>query len=202
MSHSRPRSISIDRGGDTVVTYYSGVAVTLHWMIALMILSNILLVWVHDEVGRDTSATLMLWHKSTGILVLLLSLIRVGWRIAHPAPPYPAGLPIWERLSSRIVHWGFYFIMIAMPLTGWVMTSGPKAKTALSLYGVVPWPMLGFVHTAQGQAGAIWHAIGETHGLLAYLAYTLIVLHVGAALKHQFVDRDVIMARMLPMVRR
>lgn len=202
MSRTRSQPVSRDSGGNTVVTYYSGVAVTLHWLIALMILSNILLAWIHDEVGRDTSAMLMLWHKSTGILVLLLSLIRVAWRVAHPAPPYPAGLPKWEQLSSRIVHWGFYLIMIAMPVTGWIMTSGPKAKTGLTLYGIVPWPMLGFVHTAQGQTATIWHAIGETHGLLAYLAYVLIVLHVAAALKHQFVDRDVIMARMLPMVRR
>ena len=202
MSQSRSQPVSTYEGGAKVVTYYSTVAITLHWLIALMIISNILLAWAHDEVGRDTSAMLMLWHKSTGILVLVLSLIRVAWRIAHPAPPYPAGLPKWERLSSRIVHWGFYLIMIGMPLTGWVMTSGPKSKSALSLYGVVPWPMLGFVHGAQGQAATIWHAVGETHGLLAYLAYTLIVLHVAAALKHQFVDRDIIMARMLPTARR
>ncbi len=202
MSEPRSQPVATRADGDTVVTYYSAVAVTLHWLIALMIVSNIVLAWIHDDVARETSSRLMLWHKSTGILVLLLSLVRLGWRLVHPAPPYPAGLPGWERRSSRIVHWGFYVIMIAMPLTGWIMTSGPKAKATLMLYGVVPWPMLGFVHSAQGQAATIWHAVGEAHGLLAYLAYALIALHVAAALKHQFVDRDVIMARMLPTLRR
>ncbi len=204
MSEARSQPVSVERAADgrRVVTYYSTVAVTLHWLIAVMILSNIVLAWLHEDVSSATSARLMLWHKSTGILVLLLSLMRLAWRVAYPAPPYPAGLPAWERTSSRIVHWGFYVIMIGMPLTGWIMTSGPRTKAALMLYGVVPWPMLGFVHGAQGQAAAVWHAVGETHGVLAYLAYLLIVLHVGAALKHQFLDRDVIMARMMPWMRR
>jgi cytochrome b561 len=203
MSERSLHAVPVEKpgAGNAVVTYYSRVAVVLHWMIALLILTNIVLAWVHDDVARETSARLMLWHKSTGTLVLLLSFVRLGWRVVHPAPPYPAGLPRWERISSRIVHWGFYVIMIGMPLTGWVMTSGPKAKAALLLYGVVPWPMLGFVHDAHGQAAAVWHTVGETHSLLAYLAYALIVLHVGAASKHQFYDRDVIMARMLPFIR-
>ena len=92
--------------------------------------------------------------------------------------------------------------MIGMPLTGWIMTSGPRAHGALSLYGLVPWPLLGFVHTAHGAAGAIWHSVGEAHGFLAWLAYLLIILHIGGALKHQFLDRDIIMARMLPQMRR
>ena len=203
MIERRSQMVAIDRGGkNAVVTYYSSVAVALHWLIAVLILTNILLAWVHDDLARDMSARLMLWHKSTGILVLLLSLVRLAWRVIRPAPPYPAGLPRWERLSSRAVHWGFYLFMIGMPLTGWIMTSGSRAKTTLALYGIIPWPMLGFVHVAQGRPAVIWHAIGETHGLLAYLAYALIVLHVGAGLKHQFMDRDVVMARMLPLVRR
>lgn len=92
--------------------------------------------------------------------------------------------------------------MIGMPLTGWIMTSGPRAKGPLALYGLVPWPLLGFVHDTQGTAGAVLHTVGEAHGVLAWLAYLLIVLRVGGALKHQLLDRDVIMARMLPYWRK
>lgn len=88
--------------------------------------------------------------------------------------------------------------MITMPLTGWIMTSGPRTHGLLMIYGLVPWPMLGFVHRAKGTAAAIWHTIGEAHGLLAWFAYLLIVLHVAGAVKHQILDRDVVMARMLP----
>jgi cytochrome b561 len=184
-----------------VITSYSTVAVTMHWLIALLLISNIALAWSTDYLSRPQAGMIMGWHKSTGILILLLSLIRLGWRLAHPAPPYPAGLPRWEEVMARLTHWGFYVIMIGMPITGWIMTSGARAKAPFSWYGLFPWPMLGFVHASQGTAAQVWHAVGESHGLLAKLAYVLIVLHVGAALKHQFVDRDVIMARMAPFLR-
>jgi cytochrome b561 len=184
-----------------MVTYYSTVAVVLHWLIALLLISNIAFAWSRGFVARPEAGMIMGWHKSTGIMILLLSLVRLGWRIAHPAPPYPAGLPRWEQVMARLTHWGFYVIMIGMPLTGWIMISSPRAKGPFSFYGLADWPMLGFVHTSQGTATQIWHAIGETHGVLALIAYALIVLHVGAALKHQFIDRDVIMARMAPFLR-
>ena len=186
-------------GHHAVVTRYSTGVVVLHWLIALMILSNIALAWSAEYLSRAEAGKVMAVHMSTGILVLLLSLLRLGWRLLHPIPPYPAGLPQWEKTSARLVHWGFYVIMIGMPLTGWIMTSGPRAKAAITIYGLVHWPYLPFVHHAQGEAAKLWHTIGETHGVLAYLAYALIVLHVGAALKHQFIDRDVIMARMAPI---
>lgn len=189
-------------GHRAVVTRYSTVAVALHWLIALMILTNISLAWSADYLPRATAGRVIAAHMSTGILILLLSLVRVGWRLMHPIPPYPAGLPRWERTSARLVHAGFYLIMIGMPLTGWIMTSSPRAKHAITIYGLVPWPFLPFVHQAQDGAAKLWHAIGETHGVLAYLAYALIVLHVAAALKHQFIDRDVIMARMAPLLAR
>lgn len=202
MAEARTQAVSTapTGGGRTVVTHYSSVAVLLHWLIAVLLLTNIVLAWAHDELSRAQSAVAIGIHMSTGILILLLSLVRLAWRLLHPAPPYPAGLPRWEKSLARLVHWGFYLIMIGMPLTGWIMTSGPRARGPLVLYGLVPWPRLAFVHGAHGAVAATWHSIGEAHGLLAWLAYGLIVLHVLAALKHQFVDRDVIMARMVPFL--
>lgn len=204
LDQARSEPVAVNRQNDVtqVVTHYSSVAVVLHWLIAVLLILNIALAWSRSLITREQAGAVMAFHISTGILVLLLSLVRLAWRIAHPAPPYPAGLPARERVLAHATQWGFYFIMIAMPLTGWIMTSGPRAHEPLSLYGLVPWPLLSFVHQAQGQAGAIWHKVGEAHGLLAWLAYLLIILHVGGALKHQFIDRDVIMARMSPFARK
>lgn len=195
---SEPVTTERARGGTRVITHYSRVAVVLHWLIALLLMLNIALAWSRGWLTHEQVGMVMGFHMSTGILILLLSLVRLGWRLAHPAPPYPAGLPAWEKGLAHATQWGFYLIMIGMPLTGWIMTSGPRAHGPLTLYGLVPWPLLEFVHNAQGRAGAVWHSVGETHGILAWVAYLLIVLHVGGALKHQFLDRDVIMARMLP----
>lgn len=84
-------------GGRRVVTHYSRVAVALHWLIALLLLANIALAWSRVLLAREQIGAVMGLHESTGILVLLLSLVRIGWRLAHPAPPYPAGLPSWEK---------------------------------------------------------------------------------------------------------
>jgi len=197
-TRSEPVGMARTNDGRQVITRYATVAVVLHWLIAALLLMNIALAWSRGFITREQAGMVMDFHKSTGILILLLSLVRLGWRLAHPSPPYPAGLPGWERGLAHVTQWGFYVVMIAMPLTGWVMTSSPRANGPLTLYGLISGPLLGFVHTAQGSMGAIWHSVGEAHGVLAWLAYVLIVLHVGGALKHQFVDRDVIMARMLP----
>jgi cytochrome b561 len=124
--------------GKQVITRYATVAVVLHWLIAALLVINIALAWSRGFITREKSGVVMDIHKSTGILILLLSLVRLGWRLAHPAPPYPAGLPAWERGLAHVTQWGFYLVMIAMPLTGWVMTSGPRAHGPLTLYGLLP----------------------------------------------------------------
>lgn len=186
------------------VTRYSTVAIVLHWLIAALLIGNIGLAWWFQNIPKSlTTFQLIQLHKSTGILVLLLSLARLGWRLIHPIPPYPAGLPGWERAAATAVQWGFYVVMIGMPLSGWVMVSASKTNLPTLIYGLIPWPHLGFVHGAPEAAKAIWRSNSElAHGLLAKLAYGLILLHVGAALKHQFIDKDVIMARMAPFPRR
>src|SRR4051812_11315537 len=79
-------------------------------------------------------------HKSIGITILLLSLVRLGWRLANRPPPLPAAMPRWERLLAAVTHVGFYLIMIAMPLTGWLMVSTSRFVLPTLLYGVVHWP--------------------------------------------------------------
>lgn len=183
---------------DQAITRYSTVAIVLHWAISLLLLVNIGLFWISENMSEEQGRALMDWHKSTGMLILILSLFRLAWRWLHPVPPCPAGLPQLQKLLAKTVHVGFYVIMIGMPLTGWVMTSGAPPNIQIIFYGLVEWPRLPFVDGAQGPAADFWEAVGRAHELLAWLAYGLSALHVAGALYHQYIARDAIMARMSP----
>lgn len=179
------------------------VAIILHWLIALLILANIGLAWTFQNIPKGlTEYNLIQLHKSFGITVLLLSLLRLAWRVFNPPPPEPA-MPRWQLIVSQVVHWSFYAIMIGMPISGWVMVSASPLNLPTLLYRTIPWPHLGFIHDLAPDAKKVWDHWSETaHGLLAKLAYVLIGLHVAAALKHQFWDRDNLIARMAPFLGR
>ena len=179
---------------------YATVAIVLHWLIALLIVLQVSLAWRMGGKPTPESFAVFQLHKSVGITVLLLSLIRLGWRLINPPPPEPPGLKRWERVLSRAVHWGFYAIMIGMPLTGWLTVSASRIEIPTLLYGVVHWPSLPGVADLAPAAKKTAHLIGERgHGLLALGIYGLFVLHVGGALKHQLFDRQTpILPRMAP----
>lgn len=182
---------------------YAGIAVALHWLIALAILFQIMLGWRMDDHANSAVTYLVFQlHKSIGITILLLSLARLGWRLANPPPPLPRHLKPWERTLAHLTHLGFYLIMIGLPLTGWLIVSASKTNIPTLLYGVVPWPHIPGVADLAAPAKAVAHKVGEAgHGLLAKFTYLLLALHVGAALKHQLFDRDGTLARMIPGVR-
>ncbi len=182
---------------------YTRLAVALHWLIATAILFQIMLGWRMGDHGRSAETFLVFQlHKSVGITILLLSLVRLGWRLANPPPPLPAHLKGWERGLAHVTHLGFYLVMIGLPLTGWLVVSASKTNIPTLLYGVVPWPHIPGVAELASPAKAGWHRVGEVgHGLLAKLTYLLLALHVGGALKHHWLDRDATLARMIPGVR-
>jgi len=178
---------------------YSNVAIVLHWVIAACIVFQILLAWRMDDLKTPLGFALIQLHKSVGITILLLSLVRLGWRLANP-PPREVGLNRWEATLSKITHLGFYGIMIGMPITGWIMVSASRISIPTVLFGVVPWPHVpGLAHLAE-PAKSAWRAIGhEGHEWLAFGTYLLLLLHVAGALKHQVFDRESpILARMAP----
>lgn len=183
---------------------YSAVAISLHWLIALLILTNIVLAWTFQNIPQGlTSFKLIQLHKSVGITVLLLSLARLAWRLFNPPPPLPPTMKRWEIIASQVVHWGFYVIMLGMPLSGWVLVSASTHNLPTLLYGQIPWPHIGAVHALPLAARKVWaHWAGNGHGLLAWMAYALIALHVGAALKHTLIDRDSVIGRMIPFLSR
>lgn len=184
-------------------TRYTTVAIVIHWLIAAAIIFQIILGWrMEDGPKGPTTYALFQLHKSIGITILLLSLFRLGWRLTHRSPPPPAGQPAWERTASRLVHWGFYAIMIGLPLTGWIMVSASRVNIPTLLFGALPWPHLPLLPDLADGAKHVWHEIGEIgHDVLVKLAYLLLALHLGAVAKHQILDRDAVLGHMAPGAR-
>jgi cytochrome b561/polyisoprenoid-binding protein YceI len=179
---------------------YSTVAITLHWLIAAAIVLQVILAWRMGGKPTPESFAVMQLHKSIGITILLLSLIRVGWRLVNPSPPFPPNLPRWETTLAKVVHAGFYVVMIGMPLTGWLMVSTSRIVLPTLLYGTIPWPDIPLVGGLTPGAKHLWNEIGKNgHEILAWLVYGLLGLHVAGALKHQLFGRDEpVLGRMAP----
>lgn len=184
---------------------YSTAAILLHWLIAALLIGNIGLAWWFNTLKGPAAAGPVALHRSIGITVLLLSLARLALRLAFRPPPLPASLAAWELWASKATHVLFYVVMIGLPLTGWAMVSaGPRlVQTPMTLFNLIPWPAIGPLTTLPAAQVHPTHEAFETaHGLLAKLAYVLITLHVLAALKHQFIDRDSVVGRMAPFLAR
>lgn len=179
---------------------FSVPAILLHWVIAGLLFYNIWLGWQFDDTKGLALFNYMQLHKSVGITVLVLSLARLGLRLAIRPPPLPAHMPLWEKRAAIATHWAFYVVMIGLPLTGWVIVSASPTNIPTLLYKHIPWPHLGFIHDmAMPARKSVGGGFTTVHHSLVWLAYALIFLHVGAALKHQFVNRDVVLWRMLPL---
>ena len=190
-----------------VTERYTSVAISLHWLIALSIVLQLASgLWMGDAIRDDATKAFAFevfqWHKSLGLTVLLLSLLRLAWRLGHRAPPLPEGMSLPERLAARTTHVLFYVLMIALPMTGWLVVSTSTFGLPTLFWGLFAWPHLP-VEGLEAAAKAAWHESSEElHELLAYVTIALLVLHVAAVLKHQWVDRDGVLGRMLPFARR
>jgi cytochrome b561 len=169
---------------------YDKVAVLMHWIIAAMMIYMV--VFGEDLMSRRaTDASGATWHASIGIAILVLSILRLLWRLANPPPLLPATMKPWEIKASHGTHWLFYIMMIGLPLTGLLgfadqVTKVPAVASA-TVFGLfnVPQPVL-----VQG-----WNW-GGLHSLMSNIMYPLVALHVLAALKHQFIDKDGLLKRM------
>ncbi|MDB5480097.1 MAG: cytochrome [Caulobacteraceae bacterium] len=178
-------------------------AMTLHWLIAALIVTNIGLAWYFNSLNGLPKIPPVQLHKSFGITILLLSLARLAWRIVSPPPPLPASLSRWERMAASTVYVLFYGVMIGMPLSGWALTSASLIIRfePIKLFGTIPWPAIGPLTHLPAPAMKQTHDTFVTvHGLLADLAYGLIVVHVAAALRHLVLLRDGVMGRMVPFL--
>jgi cytochrome b561 len=167
---------------------YTRVAIGLHWTIATLILVNLAIGLFADALK---GVPLMPVHKAIGLTVLALSVVRLGWRLTHPAPPLPATVPGWQRATAHVTHFLLYALMILLPLSGWWMVSASAQRRPLDWFGLFPLPYL-----PVQAGGGIAH---DAHGLLGWTMLALVILHIGGALKHHWIDRDSVLARMAPV---
>ncbi|KCZ64100.1 hypothetical protein L53_06265 [Hyphomonas sp. L-53-1-40] len=175
----------------TETSRYTIVAITLHWVMAALLLFMIWLGWNMD----DNEVRFQL-HKSIGILLLFLSLVRVIWRVMNPPPPLPEEMPAHEKLASHLVHMAFYGLMVILPLAGWLLVSTSKFKVPTVLFETVSWPHLPAPDFLRGD---IAHVIIENiHSKGAWVLIILLGLHVAGAVKHEFAAEDGVLKKMLP----
>lgn len=181
---------------DMTLQRYNTVAIVLHWLIAGLVLLNIVLGLVFaNSVAAETGISVIAQvHKSIGLTVLLLSLFRLAWRLTHPVPPITgpfAGL-------ARAVHGLFYVLLIATPLAGWALVSVSPRNIATQYFYLFTWPHIGFLHGLDlGVRRREISSFVDVHNGLAFLSLGLIGLHLAAALFHQARGANVI-RRMLP----
>jgi len=192
------------KGAAAARSSYSRTAIALHWLIALLVVGNFAggllmgdLLDSADPADRRLGFAIVQLHKSVGLGILLLSLLRLGVRLTAGAPMLPGHMTSTERVLARLTHWGFYAVMILVPFSGWVMVSTSPLGLPTFWFGLFEWP-----HLPLGMNKAISGAASQAHEIMAFIGAGLLVLHVGGALKHHFMDRDDVLARMLPFLRR
>lgn len=185
-----------------MVQRYTKTAMVLHWVVAVLILANVALAWAWPNILPDAAVRPAIdLHKSIGITVLGLAIMRLLWRFGHRPPALPNRYARWEVTASHVTHWLLYGCIFAMPLTGWIMDSAYEhaATTPMYWFGLFQWPRIGFV-TALDPASkkAVHDGFGAAHGYIADLVYALFALHVAGALKHQWLDGTRELQRMWP----
>jgi len=177
---------------------------SLHWLIAALIICNILIAWYFNTLTGSIKIPPVQLHKSIGITVLILSLARLAWRFISPPPPLPTSVTGWQRPVANVTYILFYVIMLGLPLSGWALSSASQIIRVypITLYGVVPWPTIEPLAQLPPDAMKATHRVFVLiHGLLGKLTYGLIVLHVAAALRHLVLLRDDVVSRMVPFLK-
>ena len=174
---------------------YTFPAITLHWLMAVLLIGLFGLgLYMSDLPLSPDKLMFYSWHKWAGVSAFLLVLLRLAWRVGHPPPPLPEAMPRWQQAASHGLHQLLYLLMVAIPLTGWLMSSAKGFQTVY--FGVLPLPDLLAKDKELGEL------LETVHWTLNYALAALVVAHVAAALKHHLRDRDDVLSRILPVVGR
>jgi cytochrome b561 len=173
---------------------YTRTAVTLHWLVFLLILAAFPLgYYMHDLPLSPHKLRMYSYHKWIGVTVLMFAVIRVSWRATHRPPAMPETMKPWEKLAAESVHYLLYALIFAIPISGWLMSSAMGFQTVW--FGVLPLPDL------VGKNKELAGVLHEVHEMLNYGLAGLVAGHAGAALKHHFIERDDVLVRMIPFLR-
>lgn len=170
---------------------YTPTAIRLHWLMAVLLaIAFGVGQYMSDLELSPWKLKIYTWHKWLGVTLFLLLWLRLSWRLTHRPPPLPAGMSVALQRLTGIGHWGLYVLMIAIPLTGWLHSSA--AGVSVNYLNLIPLPNL--VPKDKALSGLF----KELHENLNWALLFLVLGHVAAALKHQFVDKDNLLARMRP----
>jgi cytochrome b561 len=172
----------------------------LHWLVALLIAANFVLIYATHRLPDDAQGHWIDLHMSVGLTVLGLVLLRLLWRIGHRPPPLP-DYPRWQCRAAHAVHAALYVVMLALPLSGWMHDSAWKDAPANPFYwfGLFEWPRIAWISKLEPARKEVLH--GDfliAHRLFGYVLYALVTAHILGALKHQFLDRYPQVQRMWP----
>jgi cytochrome b561 len=175
---------------------YTRTAIALHWLLAVMVITSFSLGLTMVEMPGITPTKLKLfnWHKWLGVTIFGLAVLRLLWRLFHPAPPLPATMPNWQRRVASATHWLLYLLIFAIPLSGYFYSLASGFPVVY--LGVLPLPVL---IEPDPQLKSL---LKDTHYVLNTILSVLVLTHIGAALKHHFINRDDVLTRMLPRFKR
>jgi cytochrome b561 len=176
---------------------YTSVAVVLHWLLALGILGLLMIGLAMTQLSLTPECLFSLYqlHKSLGVTVLLLVVVRLVWRLLHRPPAMPDTMPRFEKRAAESTHLLFYFLMLGLPLSGWALVSASVFNIPTVLYGVIPWPNMPGLSNLSNKAPAE-ATLKALHAYGAWLLLAVLALHLGAVLRHQFILRDDVLRRM------
>jgi cytochrome b561 len=171
---------------------YARTAILLHWLVALLLLGQFIFGWYLESIPRGIPARgyFVNLHKSTGLLIGLVILVRISWRLTHSPPPLPVSVPRWQRQAAVATHYLLYALMLVMPLSGYLASN--FSKFGIVFFNVYKWAPWGV------ESKLLYAFFNQTHIVSSWLLLALVLLHVLAALKHLLVDRDTVFYRMLP----
>jgi len=174
---------------------YTRTAIALHWLMAVLLIGLFGVgTYMSDLPVSPQKLKIYSWHKWAGVTAFLLIAFRLAWRVGHRPPPLPESMPAWQQVAAHGLHHLLYLLMIAIPLSGWLMSSAKGFQTVY--FGVLPLPDL------VGKDKELGDLLKTVHTTLNYSLAALVLAHVGAALKHHLLDRDDILSRMLPFLAR
>ena len=173
---------------------YTRTAIALHWLTVALIATGFTLgKWMVELPVVPQTLRVYAYHKWIGITVFLVTIVRLAWRFAHPLP-LPAGLPPWQRRGAAASHFSLYVLMLAIPISGWLFSSASGVQVIY--LGLIALPNL------VPKDDALAATLKSVHFALNFTLLALVLLHAGAALRHHFVQRDRVLARMLPALSR
>ena len=173
------------------VIKYSSLSKLFHWIIAFVVIMMLIVGFLLDDIPDQFKGTAYMLHKSTGITLLFLMFIRFIWIHYTGKPALPSSMKPWEKFLSRIVQYGFYLLLLIMPLSGWIMSvAADRIPTYFGLFKApLPW-----INSNK----SLSEFMADSHEIIAWIIIAFMTLHILGALKHHFIDKDNILRRMLP----